>query len=52
MSFVINQKKDSITSAVGDGISSTVILQDKDNVTIASSNGTVAIGGKDIVNNA
>ena len=52
MSFVINQKKDSITSAVGDGISSTVILQDKDNVTIASSNSTVAIGGKDIVNNA
>lgn len=52
MSFVINQKKDSITAAVGDGISSTVILQDKDNVTIASSNGTVAIGGKDIVNNA
>lgn len=52
MSSVINQKKDSITSAVGDGISSTVILQDKDNVTIASSNGTVAIGGKDIVNNA
>lgn len=52
MSSVINQKKDSITSVVGDGISSTVILQDKDNVTIASSNGTVAIGGKDIVNNA
>ena len=52
MSSVINQKKDSITSAVGDGISNTVILQDKDNVNIASSNGTVAIGGKDIVNNA
>ena len=52
MSSVINQKKDSIQSAVGDGTSSTVILQDKDNVTIASSNGIVAIGGKDIVNNA
>lgn len=51
-SSVINQKKDSIQSAVGDGNSSTVIRQDKDNVTIASSNGTVAIGGKDIVNNA
>lgn len=49
---VINQKKDSIQSAVGDGTNSTVILQDKDNVTIASSNGMVAIGGKDIVNNA
>ena len=52
MSSVINQKKDSITSAVGDGTNSTVILQDKDNVTIASSKGMVAIGGKDIVNNA
>ena len=52
MSSVINQKKDSIQSAVGDGINSTVIHQDKDNVTIASSNGTVAIVGKDIVNNA
>ena len=51
-SSVINQKKDSIQSAVGDGNSSTVIRQDKDNVTIASSNGTVAIGGKDIINNA
>ena len=51
-SSVINQKKDSIQSAVGDGSSSTVIRQDKDNVTIASSNGTVAIGGKDIINNA
>ncbi len=53
-SSVINQKKDSITSAVGnaDGSISTVIRQDKDNVTIASSNGTVGIGGKDIVNNA
>lgn len=49
---VINQKKGSIQSTVVDGTSSTVILQDKDNVTIASSNGTVAIGGKDIVNNA
>ena len=52
MSSVINQKKDSITSAVGDGTNSTVIRQDKDNVIIASSKGTVAIGGKDIVNNA
>ena len=52
MSSVINQKKDSIQSAVGDGTNSTVILQDKDNVTIASSKGMVAIGGKDIVNNA
>ena len=53
-SSVINQKKDSITSSVGnaDGSISTVIRQDKDNVIIASSNGTVAIGGKDIVNNA
>ena len=51
-SSVINQKKDSIQSAVRDGNSSTVIRQDKDNVTIASSNGTVAIGGKDIINNA
>ncbi len=51
-SSVINQKKDSIRSTVVDGTNSTVILQDKDNVTIASSNGTVAIGGKDIVNNA
>lgn len=54
MSSVINQKKDSITSSVGNanGSISTVIRQDKDNVVIASSNGTVAIGGKDIVNNA
>lgn len=52
MSSVINQKKDSIQSAVGDGTNSTVIHQDKDNVTIASSNGMVAIVGKDIVNNA
>lgn len=49
---VINQKKGSIQSTVVDGTNSTVILQDKDNVTIASSNGTVAIGGKDIVNKA
>lgn len=49
---MINQKKGSIQSTVVDGTNSTVILQDKDNVTIASSNGTVAIGGKDIVNNA
>lgn len=49
---VINQKKGSIQSTVVDGTSSTVILQDKDNVTIASSNGTVGIVGKDIVNNA
>ena len=49
---VINQKKGSIQSTVVDGTNSTVILQDKDNVTIASSNGTVAIGGKDIVSNA
>ena len=48
----INQKKDSITSAVGEGGNSTVIRQDKDNVTIASSNGTVAISGKDIINTA
>ena len=52
MSSVINQKKDSIQSAVGDGTNSTVIRQDKDNVTIASFKGMVAIGGKDIVNNA
>lgn len=49
---VINQKKGSIQSTVVDGTSSTVILQDKDNVTIASSNGMVGIVGKDIVNNA
>ena len=49
---VINQKKGSIQSTVVDGTNSTIILQDKDNVTIASSNGTVGIGGKDIVNNA
>ena len=49
---VINQKKGSIQSTVVDGTNSTVILQDKDNVTIASANGTVGIGGKDIVNNA
>ena len=49
---VINQKKGSIQSTVVDGTSSTVILQDKDNVTIASSNGTVGLVGKDIVNNA
>lgn len=49
---VINQKKGSIQSTVVDGTNSTVILQDTDNVTIASSNGTVAIAGKDIVNNA
>lgn len=49
---MINQKKGSIQSTVVDGTNSTVILQDKDNVTIASSNGTVGIGGKDIVNNA
>lgn len=49
---VINQKKGSIQSTVVDGTNSTVILQDKDNVTIASSNGTVGIAGKDIVNNA
>lgn len=54
MSSVINQKKDSITSAVGnaDGSISTVIRQDKDNVVIASSKGMVGIVGKDIVNNA
>ena len=52
MSSVINQKKDSIQSAVGDGTNSTVIHQDKDNVTIASSNGMVGLDGKDIVNNA
>lgn len=52
MSSVINQKKDSIQSAVGDGTNSTVIHQDKDNVTIASSNGMVGLVGKDIVNNA
>lgn len=49
---VINQKKGSIQSTVVDGTNFTVILQDKDNVTIASSNGTVGIVGKDIVNNA
>lgn len=49
---VVNQKKGSIQSTVVDGTSSTVILQDKDNVTIASSNGMVGIVGKDIVNNA
>ena len=49
---VINQKKGSIQSTVVDGTSSTVILQDKDNVTIASSNGMVGLVGKDIVNNA
>ena len=49
---VINQKKGSIQSTVVDGTNSTVILQDKDNVTIASSNGMVGIVGKDIVNNA
>ena len=49
---VINQKKGSIQSTVVDGTNSTVILQDTDNVTIASANGTVAIGGKYIVNNA
>lgn len=49
---VINQKKGSIQSTVVDGTSSTVILQDKDNVTIASSKGMVGIVGKDIVNNA
>ena len=49
---VINQKKGSIQSTVVDGTNSTVILQDKDNVTIASSNGTIGIVGKDIVNNA
>lgn len=49
---VINQKKGSIQSTVVDGTNSTVILQDKDNVTIASSNGTVGLVGKDIVNNA
>lgn len=48
----INQKKDSIQSAVLEGTSYTVISQDKDNVNIASSNGTVGIVGKDIVNNA
>ena len=52
MSSVINQKKDSIQSAVGDDTNSTVIRQDKDNVTIASSNGMVGLVGKDIVNNA
>lgn len=53
-SSVINQKKDSITSSVGnaDGSISTVIRQDKDNVIIASSNGMVGIVGKDIVNKA
>ena len=49
---VINQKKGSIQSTVVDGTNSTVILQDTDNVTIASSNGTVGLVGKDIVNNA
>lgn len=49
---VINQKKGSIQSTVVDGTNSTVILQDKDNVTIASSNGTVGLVGKDIVNKA
>lgn len=49
---VINQKKGSIQSTVVDGTNSTVILQDKDNVTIASSNGMVGLVGKDIVNNA
>ena len=48
----INQKKGSITSAVSDGTNATVISQDKSNVTISSNNGTVAIGGKDIINNA
>lgn len=51
-SSVINQKKGSITSAVGDRTNSTVISQDKDNVVIASSKGMVGIVGKDIVNNA
>lgn len=49
---VINQKKGSIQSTVVDGTNSTVILQDKDNVTIASSNDTVGLVGKDIVNKA
>ena len=49
---MINQKKGSIQSTVVDGTNSTVILQDKDNVTIASSNGTVGLVGKDIVNKA
>ncbi len=48
----INQKKGSITSSVSDGTNTTVISQDKNNVTIASNNGIVAMGGKDIINNA
>ena len=47
----VNQKKDSITSTVSDGTNATTISQDKNNVTIASNNGTVAMGGKDIINN-
>ncbi len=49
---VINQKKDSITSSVGNGTTSTVIQQGEQDITIASNGGTVAIGGKNIINNA
>lgn len=51
-SSVINQKKDSITSSVGNGTTSTVIQQGEKDITIASNGGTVAISGKDIINNA
>ena len=51
-SSVINQKKNSITSSVGNGTTSTVIQQGEQDITIASNGGTVAIGGKDIINNA
>lgn len=51
-SSVINQKKDSITSSVGNGTTSTVIQQGEKDITIASNGGTVAIAGKDIINNA
>ena len=51
-SNVTNKTSTSTVTTITDGTTSTVIKQDKDNVTIASSAGTVGIAGKDIINTA
>ena len=51
-SNVTNKTSTGTVTTITDGTTSTVIKQDKDNVTIASSAGTVGIAGKDIINAA
>ena len=51
-SNVTNKTSTGTVTTITDGTTSTVIKQDKDNVTITSSAGTVDIAGKDIINTA